>query len=69
MRFVCVHNATDLSKSNQINVHTVFRLANKFACDRHDFFRPSGDGFFRILPEVIDPRRCTKGSRPLGTRL
>ena len=27
------------------------------------------DGFLRILPEVSDPRRCTKGSRPLGTRL
>ena len=25
--------------------------------------------FLRILPEVSDPRRCTKGSRPLGTRL
>ena len=34
------------------------------------FYRPIRDGSsFRILPEVIDRRRGTKGSRPLGTRL
>ena len=33
------------------------------------FYRPIRDGYFRILPEVIDRRRGTKGSRPLGTRL
>ena len=32
------------------------------------FYRPIGYGYFRILPEISDPRRCTKGSRPLGRR-
>ena len=61
-----------LTKSPKITVFKSFKLRAQSSLSIVDLSRPQSLRYFCPADgatDVSDPRRCTKGSRPLGTRL